>query len=134
MARYPLNLPTQLKQEAEQYAGEQGVSLNQFILWAVSEKVGGLKQQLDEPAFPLVTYRRGAGGQPVAVLRGTGLRVQTIVTAARQWGMAPARIADEYGIGEAQVREALAFYQAHRQEIDASIAAEQAMEAEHGQA
>ncbi len=134
MARYPLNLPTQLKQEAEQYAGEQGVSLNQFILWAVSEKVGGLKQQLDEPAFPLVTYRRGAGGQPVAVLRGTGLRVQTVVTAARQWGMTPAQIADEYGIGEAQVREGLAFYQAHRQEIDASIAAEQAMEAEHGQA
>ena len=118
----------------DRYAGEQGVSLNQFILWAVSEKVGGLKQQLDEPAFPLVTYRRGAGGQPVAVLRGTGLRVQTIVTAARQWGLTSAQIADEYGIAEAQVREGLAFYQAHRQEIDASIAAEQAMEAEHGQA
>lgn len=134
MARYPLNLPTQLKQEAEQYAGTQGVSLNQFILWAVSEKVGSLKQQLDDPEFPLVTYRRSGTGQPTAVLRGTGLRVQTVVLAARHWDLSPAQIADEYGIGEAQVREALAFYAAHHQEIDASIAAEQALEAQHGQA
>lgn len=134
MARYPLNLPTQLKQEAERYAGEQGVSLNQFILWAVSEKVGGLKQQIDDPAFPLVTYRRGAAGQPVAVLRATGLRVQTIATAARAWGLTPAQIAEEYGIGEAQVCEALAFYQAHRHEIDANMAAEQTLESTHGAA
>lgn len=134
MARYPLNLPTQLKQEAEQYADTQGVSLNQFILWAVSEKVGSLKQQLDDPDFPLVTYRRSGAGQPTAVLRGTGLRVQTVVLAVRQWYMSQAQIAEEYGIGEAQVREALAFYAAHRQEIDANIAAEQAQEAQHGQA
>lgn len=134
MARYPLNLPAQLKQEAEQYAGTQGVSLNQFILWAVSEKVGSLKQQLDDPEFPLVTYRRSGAGQPAAALRGTGIRVQTIALAARHWGLSPVQIAAEYGIGEAHVREALAFYQAHRQEIDASIAAEQAMEIKHGQA
>ena len=57
MARYALNLPNQLKRDAEQLATEQGVSLNQFILWAVSEKVGSLKQQLDDPAgsfnFPI---------------------------------------------------------------------------------
>ncbi len=134
MARYPLNLPTQLKQEAERYAGEQGVSLNQFILWAVSEKVGGLKQQIDDPAFPQVTYRRGASGQPVAVLRGAGLRVQTVVTAANAWGLTAAQIAEEYGLAEVQVRETLAFYQAHRQEIDAAIAAEQALESRHGSA
>lgn len=134
MARYPLNLPTQLKQEAEQYAGAQGVSLNQFILWAVSEKVGSLKQQLDDPEFPLVAYRRSVAGRPVAVLRGTGLRVQTIAIAARHWNLSPAQIAAEYDIDEAYVREALAFYKAHRQEIDADITAERALEAEHGQA
>ncbi len=47
MARYPLNLPQQLKQEAEAWAQRQGVSLNQFILWATAEKVGALSQQLD---------------------------------------------------------------------------------------
>ena len=45
MARYPLSLPTQLKQEAETLAAQQGVSLNQFILWAVAEKSWQPKQQ-----------------------------------------------------------------------------------------
>ena len=128
MARYPLNLPTQLKREAEKWAANQGVSLNQFVLWAVSEKVGGLNQRLDDPRFPHVTYRRGASGQPVPILRGTGIRVQTIVVAAQAWEFTPAQIAREYGLTTAQVKDALAFYRIHRQEIDAGIAAEQALE------
>ncbi len=86
MARYSLNLPTQLKYEAEAWATKQGISLNQFILWAVAEKVGALSQHLDDPTFPQITYRRGAGGQPMAALRGTGLRVQTVVVATQTWG------------------------------------------------
>jgi uncharacterized protein (DUF433 family) len=131
MARYPLNLPAQLKQEAEQWAANQGVSLNQFILWSVAEKVGTLKQSLDDPAFPRVTYRRGAAGQPVPVLRGTGIRIQTVVVAAQRWDLAPDQIAAEYGLTEAQVKEALAFYEAHRSEIDADLAVEQALEKVH---
>lgn len=131
MARYPLNLPAQLKQQAEHWATKQGVSLNQFILWAVSEKVGALNQQLDDPAFPHVTYRRGASGQPTPVLRGTGIRVQTIVIATQAWGLSPAQVAAEYDLTEAQVKNVLAFYKAHRQEIDASIAAEQTLEQAH---
>jgi uncharacterized protein (DUF433 family) len=127
MGRYALNLPTQLKREAEQLATEQGVSLNQFILWAVSEKVGSLKQQLDDPTYPQITYRRGAAGSPEPVLRGSGLRVQTIVAASQQWALQPARIAEEYGQPESAIREALAFYGAHRAEIDASLAAEEAL-------
>ncbi len=61
MSRYPLNLPTQLKQEAETLAAQQGVSLNQFVLWAVAEKVGALSKKLDDPAFPQITYRRRRG-------------------------------------------------------------------------
>jgi uncharacterized protein (DUF433 family) len=131
MSRYPLNLPTQLKAEAEEWAANQGVSLNQFILWAVSEKVAVLGHGLDDPAFPHVTYRRGASGQPVPVLRGTGLRVQTLAIAAQQWGLSSVQIAAEYGVPEAQVKNALAFYQAHRPEIETSIAAEQALETAH---
>lgn len=131
MARYPLNLPAKLKQEAEQWTAKQGVSLNQFILWSVAEKVGTLKQSLDDPAFPRVTYRRGATGQPVPVLRGTGIRIQTVVVAVLQWEMAPDRAAAEYGLTDAQVREALAFYDVHRAEIDAGLAVEQAMEEAH---
>jgi len=127
MSRYALNLPTQLKEEAEQWAAKQGVSLNQFILWAVAEKVGALRQQLDDPTFPQITYRRGAAGRPVPVLRGTGIRVQTIAV-AQAWGLSAEQIAAEYDLDKAQIREALAFYQAHRQEIEADLAAEQALE------
>jgi uncharacterized protein (DUF433 family) len=131
MARYPLNLPTQLKQEAEKWATRQSISLNQFILWSVAEKVGALSQNLDDPAFPHVTYRRGAAGEPVPALRGTGIRVQALVIAVRQWGLTPAQVAAEYGLTEAQVDDALAFYVAHRTEIDAAISAEQTVEAAH---
>jgi uncharacterized protein (DUF433 family) len=136
MARYPLSLPTQLKQEAETLAAQQGVSLNQFILWAVAEKVGALGQRLDDPMFPQVTYRRGAAGIPTPVLRSTGIRVQTLAVANCQWGLTSAQIAAEYGLAEPQVAEGLAFYEAHRTEIDVALAAEQArepaVEAAHG--
>lgn len=128
MARYPLSLPAQLKQEAEKWASNQGISLNQFIMWAVAEKVGALKQRLDDPAFPHVTYRRGAAGSPVPVLRSTGLRVQTLVVATQQWELAPTQIAAEYGLSKALVDDALAFYKAHRAEIDTAIAVEQEIE------
>jgi uncharacterized protein (DUF433 family) len=130
MARYPLNLPAQLKTEAEKWATDQGISLNQFIMWAVAEKVGALSQSLDDPAFPHVTYRRGAAGQLAPILRGAGIRVQTIVVAAQQWKMTPAQIAAEYDLTETQVNDALNFYQAHRAEIDTCIAAEQSTEIE----
>jgi uncharacterized protein (DUF433 family) len=121
MARYPLNLPPDLKRVAEELAKKQGVSLNQFILWSVAEKVGQLSQGLDDPNFPEVTYRRGTSGIPTPILRGTGIRVQTIATAARDWGMSSSEIANQYEIDERVVRSALAFYQAHRDEIEAGI-------------
>ena len=73
MARYPLNLPLELKREAEQMADNQGISLNQFILWSVAEKVGSLRQGLDDPRFPNITYMRGMSGFPMPVLRGRNL-------------------------------------------------------------
>ena len=121
MARYPLNLPRQLKHEAEDWAQKQGISLNQFILWATAEKVGSLNQQLDDLEFPQITYRRGASGIPVPVLRGTGLRVQTIAIANDSWGMAPGEIAKEFGLAQRQIEEALAYFDAHRAEIMAHI-------------
>jgi uncharacterized protein (DUF433 family) len=131
MGRYALNLPADLKEKAEDWAARQGVSLNQFILWAVAEKVGTLSQALDDPRFPRITYRRGASGAPTPVLRGTGIRVQTVVLDAQQ-GASPAETAAEYGVSETQVREAQAFYEAHRHEVDASVQAERELEPPHG--
>ncbi|MCB0050440.1 MAG: DUF433 domain-containing protein [Caldilinea sp.] len=130
MARYALNLPEQLKQQAESWARQQGISLNQFILWATAEKVGALNQQLDDPRFPQITYRRGASGAISPVLRGTGIRVQTIVVANERWEQPPAEIAAAYDISERQVSEALGFYAAHRSEIEQAMMAEVRMEDE----
>ena len=124
MARYPLNLPAELKREAEEWAATQGVSLNQFIMWAVAEKVGALRQNLDDPAFPQITYRRGTTGTPTPVLRGTGVSVQTVVLAAQQEGQTSEQISAAYDLTASQVSEALAFYDAHRAEIDAAVATE----------
>lgn len=132
MSRYPLSLPVQLKQEAEAWAERQGISLNQFILWAVAEKVGSLRQGIDDPAFPHITYKRGKSSQPTPVLRGTGVRVETVVIASQTWQMTLGEIAEQYDLNEPQVKEALAFYNAHRAEIDTSIALESAQEARLG--
>jgi len=125
MARYPLNLPTQLKQDAEKWAALQGVSLNQFISWAVSEKVGALNQQLDDLNHPLITYRTGASGAPTPVVRGAGIRVQTVVIAKRDWGLTKKQIANEFDLSDMQVESALSFYRDHQDEIDLSIALEE---------
>jgi uncharacterized protein (DUF433 family) len=129
MTSHTLNLPVQLQQEAEKLATLQGISFDQFILWAVAEKVATLNQRNDDRAFPEITYVRGASGQLIPVLCGTRLRVQTVVIAAQKWGLSPKEIAAEYDISEAQVNEVLAFYGVHSQEIDASIATEQIIEA-----
>ena len=131
MARYALNLPGELKRDAEQLAARQGVSLNQFILWSVAEKVGALKQKADDPRFPGIVYRYGASGVPTPVLRGTGLRVQTLVMDVQQGHLTPVQAAADYDLPEARVVEALAFYEAHRAEIDAHIAAENALAENH---
>jgi uncharacterized protein (DUF433 family) len=128
MSRYPLNLPTQLKQEAEELANRQGISLNQFIMWSVAEKVTALRQELNDPAFPLIMYRRGTSGWPVPVVRGTGIRVQTLVVAVNAWQMSPGQLAEEYDLSLEQVQQVLAFYAAHRAEIDSQIATETALE------
>ena len=127
MARYALNLPVNLKSEAEELASRQGISLNQFIMWSVSEKVASLRQTVDDPNFPGITYRRGASGWVTPVIRGTGIRVQTIVLDDKM-GLSLEEIATDHGLDINQIREAQAFYNAHRPEIDANIQIEQELE------
>jgi uncharacterized protein (DUF433 family) len=124
---YALNLPDHLKQEAEQLAQTQGISLDQFVLWAVTEKVGTLKASLS-----LIAYKQGASGQIFPVIKGTGVRVQTIAIAFHKWGMSPNRIADEHDLSEEQITEALKFYLVNKEQIDMAIASEQELDAISG--
>jgi uncharacterized protein (DUF433 family) len=66
-------------------------------------------------------------------VRGTGIRVQTLAIAARQWDWTSPRIAAEYDLSETQVKDALAFYDAHHVEIDAIVAAEATAEQMRGE-
>jgi uncharacterized protein (DUF433 family) len=130
-ARYPLNLPKELKQAAAQLAKQQGVSLNQFFLWSISEKVSELKTSIDDPNFPMITYRRGASGIPTPIIRGTGIRVETLVIGHEHWGQSASELAEEYDIPLDAVEAALSYYQTHKEEIDTLIRIEQEIEAKH---
>ena len=82
---------------------------------------------MDDPNFPQTTYRRGASGIPAAILRGTGIRVQTIAIANTYWDMSPEAIANDYDLSLNQVEEALAFFAAHGPDIEAHIAYEESL-------
>ncbi len=127
MTRYSLNLPLDLKREAEEVAKKQGISLNQFIMWSVSEKVATMRSQLDDPRFPLITYRQGGSGIARPVIRGTALHVQAIVQSIKL-GETPQSVAKNYGVDLKQVQEAQAFYQVHKKEIDDFIKDEEDLE------
>jgi len=102
------------------------------VSYKINDRSGrNLIMNLNEPTFAHVTYRNSASGQLIPILRGTNLRVQTIVIAAQQWGLSSNQIAAEYDLNAEQIDEALVFYHAHREEIDHAIAAEQAIEAAH---
>ena len=131
MTSYSLNLPNELKQKAENLASQQGIPLEAFILDAIAEKVNYLNAQRNDPTSTHVTYRNSVSGQLIPILCGTNLRVQTVVIAAQQWGLSSNQIAAEYDLNAEQIDAALAFYHAHREEIDHAIAAEQAIEATH---
>ncbi|MHC5824205.1 MAG: DUF433 domain-containing protein [Nostoc sp.] len=122
------NLPPLLRQKAQRCAASLGISLEQFIVSVVAEKVEILTEDHEYPVFPELTYRRGASGLAVPILHGTGLRVQTLAIASQQWGLSAEQIAAEYDLSEAQVNAALAFYAVHQQEIDQAIASEVALE------
>ena len=129
--RYSLNLPVDLKQEAEQVAQQQGVSLNQLILWSLTEKVTSLKGKLDDPNYPSITYKFDTDNQLVPVIRSKGIRVQTIVIAFHHWKEPAAEIARQYDLPPSVVKETLSFYLAHKTALDALIHENDVLEQEH---
>lgn len=119
--RYSLNLPVDLKQEAEQVAKQQKISLNQLILWSLTEKVTSLKGSLHDPDFPYVSYKRDTNNQLVPFIRGKGIRVQTIVIASTRWNESVEEICNQYDLSKKMVEDALGFYAAHKTLVDTLI-------------
>lgn len=83
----------------------------------------------EDTTFQHIYYRTGSSGQVSPAIKGTGIRVQTLAIAAEQWHWEPSRLAEEYDLSDAQVSEALKFYELHKAEISESIAFEMALEA-----
>jgi len=86
---------------------------------------------MDDPRFPHITYRRGASGIPTPVIRGTGIRVQTIAISHFQWNETVEALAEDYSIPTELVQNALDFYLAHKEEIDTMIRIEREIEQRH---
>ncbi len=83
----------------------------------------------DASAFPEIQHRTDSDGQIKATIRGTSIRVQTIVIASHDWGWDASRVANEYSLSVTQVSAALAFYESYKPEIDAVTGSEVALEA-----
>lgn len=45
--------------------------------------------------FPNITYRRGAAGSPIPIVKGTGIRVQTPVVSHQDWHETASQIAGQ---------------------------------------
>ena len=104
--------------------------LVQQLLGSIQQETLGIGLPLpDRQVFPRIQYRTGSSGQANSNIKGTGIRVQTIVIAKTDWGWDMSKIAEEFDLSPAQVSEALRFYQAHKAEIDDVISAEVALEA-----
>ena len=129
--RYSLNLPVDLKQEAEQVAEQQKISLNQLILWSLTEKVTSLKGSLNDPEFPSISYRRDSTNQLIPIIRGKGIRVQTIVIASKYWKETVSDICKQYDLSKKMVDDALGYYSAHKAIVDALIAENELLENVH---
>ena len=56
-AAYPLKLPISMKAAAERLAKEDGVSLNQWILVAIAQKIGAVETAADFLKFRAGTAR-----------------------------------------------------------------------------
>ena len=61
--RYPLSLPTSLKETAARLAREDGVSLNQWIVTAVAQKIGAVE------TAEVLLAQRAARATPEDLLR-----------------------------------------------------------------
>jgi len=122
-----LDLPPELEQRLAKESAQNGLSVEAMTLQLLAK----FFHQATDSAFPNVAYRQGASGQPVPVVAGTDIRIQTIAIAFHQWGFTKEQLAEEYNLSIPQIDGALAFYAANQAEIEGAMALEAAIEASH---
>ncbi len=122
-----LDLPPELEQRLAKEAAQHGLSVEAMTLQLLAK----FFHQVTDTTFPHVAYRQGASGQPVPLVTGRGIRVQTLAIALHQWGLTKEQLAEEYNLSIPQIEDALAFYAENQAEIDGAMALEAAIEASH---
>lgn len=119
-------LPPELIERIAEGAAEYGTTATALVTSILDE---GIKMR----QFPYITYHPGASGRR-AVLAG-GPDVWEVVRAVQELdGSEDERIAtlvEEGAVTEAKIRQALAFYAAYPDEIDARVGLDEAALREH---
>jgi uncharacterized protein (DUF433 family) len=93
--------------------------------------VTSLKSKIDDPNFPDITYKLDAGNQLVPIIKGKGIRVQTLVIAFYDWKESVAEISQQYDLPKKTVKQGLSFYEVHKKGMDALIDSNNEAEPSH---
>lgn len=110
-----LRVPDQMAERLERFARQQGNGMTRTKAGVLL-----LDEALREAEFPLVEYRDSpVGRQPY--MKGAGLAVWEIIMIAKRYDLDAERMARDYPYPIENLRAALNFYEAYREEIDRAI-------------
>src|SRR5438445_536544 len=99
----------------------QGALLADAGPWGDLGGVQVREEGMRQAEFPFIQFRDSGAGRAACVM-GTRLLVWHVAVIARDYGGDAARVATHLDIPEAQVKSALAYAGAYRDEVDQAIA------------
>lgn len=110
-----LRVPDQLAERLERFARRHGNGMTRTRAGVLL-----LEESLQESEFACIEYRDSpVGRQPY--LKGSGLAVWEVIMIARRYDFDAERMAQDYPYPIENLKAALNFYEAYRQEIDQAI-------------
>lgn len=110
-----LRVPDQVAERLERFAHQQGNGMTRARAGVLL-----LDEALREAEFAGIEYRDSPiGRQPC--MKGSGLAVWEVVMIARHYDFNAERMAQDYPYPVENLRDALNFYEAYREEIDQAV-------------
>lgn len=110
-----LRIPDHMAERLDRFARRLGNGMTR-----TKASVMLLEESLQESEFSFLEYRDSPiGRQPY--MKGSGLAIWEVIMIARSYEMHAERIAKDYPYPVDSVKDAIHFYEAHREEIDQAI-------------
>ena len=110
-----LRIPDQMVERLDRFARRLGNGMTR-----TKASVLLLEESLRETEFSFVEYRDSpAGRQPY--MKGSGLAIWEVIMIAQNFGMDAERVAQSYPYPVENIKAAIHFYEAYREEIDQAI-------------